>query len=182
MMEEGVSNFSVIHCASDVAGAASRAAGGSPRVIHSADQVREILTAFGFLTADRYSPFQAGVLTLHDRSTELLFVTLDKSSGYHARISYRDYAISPSRFHWQTQNAAAPETAAGRRYLESAANGWTFQLFVRARKGDAYRACGPVYLADPAEDVSGSQPMNIEWTLRVPLPAELFGTFSVLRG
>jgi hypothetical protein len=97
-------------------------------------------------------------------------------------ISYRDYAIRPTRFHWQTQNAASPETAAGRRYLESADNGWTFQLFVRARKGDAYRACGPVYLADPAEDVSGSRPMNLEWTLRVPLPAELFGAFSVLRG
>jgi hypothetical protein len=39
-----------------------------------------------------------------------------------------------------------------------------------------------VYLADAAEDVSGSRPMNLEWTLRVPLPAELFGAFSVLRG
>jgi hypothetical protein len=155
---------------------------GAPLVLHGAYQVREILTAFGSLTADRYVPFQAGVLALHDRSTELLFVTLDKSSGYHARISYRDYAISPTRFHWQTQNSASSETAAGRRYLASAENGWTFQLFVRARKRDPYRACGPVYLADPAADVSGSRPMNIEWTLRVPMPPELFSSFSVLRG
>jgi hypothetical protein len=49
-------------------------------VLHGAYQVREILTAFGFLTADRYTPFQTGVLALRDRSTELLFVTLDKSS------------------------------------------------------------------------------------------------------
>jgi hypothetical protein len=62
-----------------------------------------MLTAFGFLTADHYTPFQAGVLALRDRSTELFFGTLDKSSGHHARISYRDYAISPTRFHWQTQ-------------------------------------------------------------------------------
>jgi hypothetical protein len=88
------------------------------------------------------------VLALHDRSTELLFVTLDRSSVFHARISYRDSTNSPTRFHWQTQNSASPETAASRRYLESADNAWTFQLFVRARKGDAYRACGPVYLAD----------------------------------
>jgi len=152
-----------------------------PLHLHGTYQIREILTAVGFLGAHRYVPFQAGVLALHDRATELLFVTLDKSDGFHDRIAYHDYAVSPTRFHWQTQNSAGPDTSAGRRYLESAENGWSFQLFVRARKGDAYRACGPVYLADPA-DISGDRPMSIEWTLRVPLPPRLFSDFSVLRG
>ena len=48
----------------------------------------------------------------------------------------------------------------GRRYLESPGNGWQFQLLVRARKGDAYRACGRVSLER----------------------ARLFREFSVLRG
>jgi superfamily II DNA or RNA helicase/HKD family nuclease len=152
-----------------------------PLCLHGAYQLREILSAFGFLTADRYTPFRAGVLPLKERKLELLFVTLDKSSGFHERISYHDYAVSPSRFHWQTQNAAGPDTPAGRRYLESATNGWRFHLFVRVRKGDPYRACGPVYLADPA-DIKGDRPMNIEWTLEVPLPPHLFSRFSVLRG
>ena len=55
------------------------------------------------------------------------------------------------------------------------------QLFVRARKGEAYRACGPVYLAS-ADDISGDRPMSINWTLKVPLPPKLFSDFSVLRG
>lgn len=101
---------------------------------------------FGLLTADRRTPFQAGVLALNDRKTELLFVTLDKREGYHERIAYHDYAISAERFHWQSQNSAGPETMAGRRYLESPGNGWRFQLFVRAAKGEPYRACGPVTL------------------------------------
>jgi superfamily II DNA or RNA helicase/HKD family nuclease len=151
-----------------------------PLHLHGAYHIREILSAVGFLTENRYAPFQAGVLALHERRLELLFVTLDKSAGFHDRISYHDYAVSPARFHWQTQNSAGPDTPAGRRYLESPTNGWTFQLFVRARKGDPYRACGPVHLREPT-DITGDRPMSISWTLGVPLPPKLFGEYSVLR-
>ena len=150
----------------------------TPLCLHAAYGVREVLTAVGWLTASRRTPFQAGVLPLKNRKTELLFVTLDKSEGYHERIAYRDYAISTERFHWQTQNSAGPDTVAGRRYLDGAKQGWQFQLFVRARKSDAYRACGPVML----ESAEGDRPMTIVWRLRVPLPARLFREFSVLRG
>jgi superfamily II DNA or RNA helicase/HKD family nuclease len=152
-----------------------------PLQLHGAYRIREILAAVGYHTATRRTPFQAGVLGLKDRRIELLFVTLDKSEGFHDRIAYHDYAVSPERFHWQTQNSAGPKTAAGKRYLESPANGWTFQLFVRVRKDDPYRVCGPVRALSP-EDLSGNQPMNITWTLGTPLPPRLFADFSVLRG
>jgi hypothetical protein len=152
-----------------------------PLHLHSAYHVREILTAVGFLRENRYVPFQAGVLALHERNLELLFVTLDKSAGFHDGISYHDYAISPGRFHWQTQNTAGFHTPAGRRYVESATNSWTFRLFVRPRKGGPYRACGPVRLDDRA-DVTGDRPLSITWTLEVPLPPKLFGEFNILRG
>jgi len=150
----------------------------TPLCLHAAYGAREVLTAVGWLTASKRVPFQAGTLALHHRKTELLFVTLDKSEGYHDRVAYHDYAISAERFHWQTQNSAGPDTAAGRRYLESASNGWQFQLFVRPRKGDAYRACGPATL----ESVDGDRPMSIVWHLGTALPARLFREFSVLRG
>lgn len=149
-----------------------------PLCLHAAYGIREILTAVGWLTAERRTPFQAGVLALHDRKVELLFVTLDKRQGYHERIAYHDYAISAERFHWQSQNSAGPDTAAGRRYLESPDNGWRFQLFVRRAKGDAYRACGPVNL----ERAEGEKPMTVIWKLAVPLPRPLFQEFSLLRG
>lgn len=148
-----------------------------PLCLHAAYGVREILTAVGWLTAARRTPFQAGVLALHERKVELLFVTLDKREGYHEKIAYHDYAISAERFHWQSQNAAGPETPAGRRYLESPGNGWRFQLFVRTAKGQPYRACGPVTL----EQAEGSKPMSIHWRLEVPLPGPLFRAFSILR-
>ena len=148
-----------------------------PLCLHAAYGVREILTAVGWLTAARRTPFQAGVLALHERKVELLFVTLDKREGYHEKIAYHDYAISAERFHWQSQNSAGPETPAGRRYLESPGNGWRFQLFVRTAKGQPYRACGPVTL----EQAEGSKPMSIHWRLEVPLPGPLFRAFSILR-
>ena len=150
----------------------------TPLCLHAAYGAREVLTAVGWLTASRRAPFQAGVLPLTSRKTELLFVTLDKSEGYHDRIAYRDYAISAERFHWQTQNSAGPDTPSGRRYVESATNGWQFQLFVRPRKGEAYRACGRVSL----ESTHGNRPMSIVWKFEVSLPARLFREFSVLRG
>ena len=152
-----------------------------PLQLHGAYRIREILTAVGFLTAERRTPFQAGVLPLKERKTELLFVTLDKTAGYHDRIAYHDYAVSADRFHWQTQNAAGPDTPAGRRYLESPANGWSFQLFVRVGRDDPYRACGPVRVAG-REDITGDRPMSITWQLDVPLTPKLFSEFSVLRG
>lgn len=150
----------------------------TPLCLHAGYGAREILTAVRWLTASRRVPFQAGTLSLLSRQTELLFVTLDKSEGYHDRIAYHDYAISAERFHWQSQNSAGPDTPGGRRYLESATNGWQFQLFVRPRKGEAYRACGPVTL----ESAEGDRPMSIVWRLQTPLPARLFREFSVLRG
>jgi superfamily II DNA or RNA helicase/HKD family nuclease len=150
----------------------------APLCLHAGYGIREILTSVGWLTPERRTPFQAGVLALQDRKVELLFVTLDKSEGFHDRIAYHDYAISAERFHWQSQNSVGPDTAAGRRYLESPQNGWSFQLFVRRRKGEPYRACGPVVL----EQAEGTRPMSIVWKLAVPLPALLFQEFSVLRG
>lgn len=150
----------------------------TPLCLHASYGAREILTAVGWLSASRRAPFQAGVLRLTERKTELLFVTLDKSEGYHDRIAYHDYAISIDRFHWQTQNSAGPDTPAGRRYLDSVSNGWQFQLFVRTHKETPYRACGRVTL----ESAEGDRPMTIVWRLESQLPTALFREFSVLRG
>ena len=69
------------------------------------------------------------------------------------------------RFHGQSQNSAGPDTTGGRRYLESATNGWQFQLFVRPRRGEAYCACGPLLL----ESAEGDRPMSLVWQFQAPL-------------
>ncbi|RUO63673.1 DUF3427 domain-containing protein [Pseudidiomarina insulisalsae] len=145
--------------------------------LHSAYKIREILTAVDYYTESSYSPFQAGVWRDQEAKLELLFVTLDKQNALHEGVAYDDYAISRELFHWQSQNTAAPHTAAGRRYLESETNGWRYQLFVRLNKESAYRACGPVTFVKS----EGERPMNITWRLKHPLSAKLFQEYSVAR-
>jgi superfamily II DNA or RNA helicase len=148
----------------------------TPLKLHSAYHIREILTAVGFLTADKRSPFQAGVLALEQLKTEILFVTLDKQNASHEGVAYNDYAISNQLFHWQSQNSASPGSKVGKRYLQSPDNGWTFQLFVRVNGSSPYYACGPVSLTKS----QGEKPMNITWKLKTPLPMRLFQAFSIL--
>ena len=149
----------------------------TPLRLHARYAMREILTAVGWLTAEKRTPATSGVLPLTARRTELLFVTLDKSQGFHDRTAYRDHAIDPAHFHWQSQNSARRDRGAGLRYLGAPGNGWQFQLFTRERPGDAYAACGPVLLTS----AEGDKPISIVWRLASPLPARLFTAFSVLR-
>ncbi|MBN1241082.1 MAG: DUF3427 domain-containing protein [Spirochaetales bacterium] len=149
----------------------------TPLSLHASYSRREILTAVGLHTASARPSYREGVLPMHDRKLELFFVTLDKREGFHEAIAYHDYAISPELFHWQSQNAAGPDTGAGRRYIDSPGNGWTFQLFVRIDKDHSFKACGPVAL----ESWSGDRPLSIVWKLAASLPASLYREFSVLR-
>ena len=151
-----------------------------PIVLHARYQLRELLTVAGLHTASERKAFREGILRLKDIKQELIFVTLDKSEGFHDRIAYHDYAVSPTRFHWQTQNSAGPDTLGGRQYLESLSNGWRFQLFVRANKEHAYTACGSVRIRGQ-NDLSGDRPMTVIWTLDHALPIALFREFGVLR-
>jgi superfamily II DNA or RNA helicase len=138
----------------------------------------EILSAVGYLTPSARPLSDSGCLPLPQEQIEILFVTLDKSEGFEERVQFKDYAISPDLFHWQTQNRAGINNNSGRRYTESPTNGWTFQLFVREDRESAYVALGSV------ERVSheGDRPISITWRLNRPLTAELFRKFSVLRG
>ncbi|HQX90656.1 MAG TPA: DUF3427 domain-containing protein [Moraxellaceae bacterium] len=137
----------------------------------------EILASVGRHTDDKRASSREGVLRLTEQKIELMFVTLDKSKGFHADISYRDYAVCPSVFHWQTQNSTKPESDVGRQYRESPVNGWRFFLFVREGTDDAYHALGQVVQGG----VTGSAPMSITWNLVQPMEMALFQRLSVLR-
>ncbi len=108
---------------------------------------------------------------------ELLFVTLVKEEKHFSPTTrYRDFAISPHLFHWQTQSTAGPDTMAGRRYLEQATNGNRFLLFVRKHKGEEFHFLGPVRCVSH----EGSRPMSITWRLEHPMPPALYQEFATL--
>jgi hypothetical protein len=116
---------------------------------------------------------------LEEEQREILLVTLDKTgASFSPTTRYRDYAISQSLFHWETQSSASVSRPSGRRYLDGATNGWTFYLFVRETpvSPEQYAFLGPVRL----KTSTGDRPIAITWDLVHAMPAALFERFATL--
>lgn len=148
-----------------------------PLALHRHYTRREIVAAVGFVRpGEKGVTPQGGILKLAgDR--ELLLVTLDKSgSSFSPTTRYRDYAMSPSLFHWETQSAASINRASGRRYIESPSNGWSFYLFVRTDPEAPYAFLGPVSF----RSATGDRPIGVTWELATPMPGALFDRFATL--
>ncbi len=149
-----------------------------PLALHRHYSRREIVAAVGFVKpgSKGITP-QAGILQLRDDKRELLFVTLDKSaSSFSPTTRYRDYAISRTLFHWETQAVASRDRPSGRRYLESPGNGWSFYLFVRTDPDAPYAFLGPARF----ESAKGDRPIGITWRLEHPIAGALFADFATL--
>jgi superfamily II DNA or RNA helicase len=149
----------------------------SPLKMHVRYPKEHILVAFGDTTIDRKSSSREGVLNIADANTELLFVTLDKcEKQFSATTMYHDYAISPTLFHWQTQNSSKPTSGKGISYIQQKLNKKTFILFVREQAKDEYGKTMGFVNFGPVDFVKyeGSQPMNITWKLKHPMPAYMW--------
>ncbi|MFT5809209.1 MAG: hypothetical protein ACI9LG_003541, partial [Moritella dasanensis] len=149
----------------------------SPIKMHVRYPKEHILVAFGDSRFDKKSSSREGVLNISDINTELLFVTLNKcETQFSPTTMYHDYAISPSLFHWQTQNSAKPTSGKGLGYIQQPQSGKTILLFVREQaKDENGRTMGFVNFG-PAEFVKyeGCQPMSITWKLTHEMPAYLW--------
>ena len=138
----------------------------SPLNMHVRYPKEHILVAFGDSTFVKKSSSREGVLNIANANTELLFVTLNKcEKQFSATTMYHDYAISPTLFHWQTQNSARPNSGQGLGYITQQETKKTFLLFVREQgKDENGRTMGFVNFG-PVDFVKyeGSQSMNITW-------------------
>ncbi|MFS1425316.1 DUF3427 domain-containing protein [Shewanella sp. 10N.286.48.B5] len=149
----------------------------SPLKMHVRYPKEHILVAFGDSTFDKKSSSREGILDIPNSNVALLFVTLNKcEKQFSATTMYHDYAISPTLFHWQTPNSSKPCSGRGLSYINQSKNGKTFILFVREQAKDQHgRTMGFVNFG-PIDFVKyeGSQPMNITWKLKHPMPAYLW--------
>ncbi|ARD43056.1 DEAD/DEAH box helicase [Colwellia sp. PAMC 21821] len=149
----------------------------SPLKMHVRYPKEHILVAFADSTFTKKSSSREGVLNIANANTELLFVTLNKcEKQFSATTMYHDYAISPTLFHWQTQNSARPNSGRGLGYITQKETKKTYLLFVREQgKDENGRTMGFVNFG-PVDFVKheGSQPMNITWKLKHPMPAYLW--------
>ena len=86
---------------------------------------------------------------------------------------YEDYAISRTRFHWQSQSTTAADSPTGQRYIHHRERGSKVLLFVREFKNDSLGTSPYTFLGQACYvSHTGSRPMNIVWQLEKPIPAK----------
>ena len=148
-----------------------------PLKVHSRYTREQILAAFGLSTFEQKSSNREGNAIVRTHNIELLFITLNKSErDFSPTTLYEDFAVSDTEFHWQSHNAAGPDTERGRNYINHEKIGRRILLFVRERNLDEFgNAMGSVFLGEAKLiDFSGSKPMNVTWRLETPMPPYLW--------
>ena len=150
----------------------------SPLFLHRQYTRDEVLVGLGVPEFVGKRHTQTGRFWIDELNTEVFFVTLDKSDkAFSPTTRYEDFAVSPTRFHWQSQSTTDGGSKIGERYVRQSENGATFLLFVRPKKTDAFMFLGPLRYVSH----SGSRPMSIYWDVVHPMPAWFFEICASLR-
>jgi len=120
-----------------------------------------------------FQPGGYGVLWHQPTATDLLFVTLRKSEAlFSPTTRYRDLALGPSLFHWESQSTTTAASPTGQRYIHHAARGSRVLLFVREQRNQGSVTEPFVCLGFARyESHEGERPMTIRWRLERQIPA-----------
>lgn len=148
-----------------------------PLDIHCKYSRDEILAAFEDIRKGKLYKPREGVYFNKATNCNILFVTLNKSEKeYSPSTMYKDYAISETLFHWQSQSNTRPSKTKGQRHIKHQEKGITPLLFIRNSKRDERGETEPYFFAGPVKlkKWEGEQPMDIIWKVEEPLPADIY--------
>ncbi|TCO38152.1 superfamily II DNA or RNA helicase [Kribbella antiqua] len=157
--------------------------GDVPLRVHARYQREEILAALNYANLRRRpSTFQSGVLYSEEKNTDAFLVTLTKSEAdYSPTTMYRDYAISPTLFHWESQSNTSVGSRTGQRYLNHRELGTNILIFARQHKLTDLGTSPYVFLGPATHTThTGDRPIAITWRLTHPMPTDLFQAASVV--
>lgn len=119
---------------------------------------------------------QQGVFRVVGTSTDVLLVTLKKNEkNYSPTTMYRDAIISSSILHWESQSTTSIDSPTGRRYINHKEEGSEVVIFARETENGEFGVAAPYLCLGTADFVSaqGSRPIEIDWKLRTPIPADV---------
>jgi superfamily II DNA or RNA helicase/HKD family nuclease len=156
----------------------------APLSVHARHTMDDVLTAFGLLDLGKPAWKQTGTLRDERTNTELFFVTLEKSEReYSPTTLYKDYAIAPHLFHWESQSTTTQKSKTAQRYIHHRERGVNILLFVRQRRTEDGRTM-PYTLLGQVDYVShkGERPISFTWKLRRRMPADFFRQAKVAAG
>lgn len=150
-----------------------------PLAINARYSSEEILAALGWakLGGSVPSTMREGVAWCPAVPCDALLVTLRKNENeFSPQTMYRDFALTPNLFHWESQNRTSARSTTGLRYQNHEREGSHVLLFTRERKADEYRHPEPFVFHGTVRYVEhrGERPMAITWKLDEEMPADLF--------
>lgn len=156
-----------------------------PLCSHASYWRSEVLAAlnFGSIEQGRAVEHREGVAWCPASSTDALFVTLNKDEAVHnPNTLYKDYALSPSLFHWESQNSTSPQTPTGYRYLNQLESRSNVVLFTREEAKDCEGKAQPFVCLGLVDyvDHRGSKPIAITWRLKREMPVDVFSAANAV--
>ena len=155
-----------------------------PLSVHAQHSLVEIMAAVGRITPGNFYQHREGAYRDEKTNSDLFFVTLEKSErDYSPSTLYKDYAISPTHFHWESQSTTTQRSPTGQRYIHHRERGGNILLFVRQRRMEGYRTA-PYVLLSPVDYVAHKEerPIKFTWQMRRPMPADFFRQAKVAAG
>jgi hypothetical protein len=156
-----------------------------PLALHARYTRDEVLAALGRSTLAKPFTHREGPFWHPETNTDYFFVTLEKSEKYYSPSTrYRDYAIAPDVFHWESQSQTRAGSPTGQRYIHHTHRGSHVMLLVRPSNKDAWGRTPPFTFVGPATYVShtGERPMAIVWRLHRAMPMDVFKAARVAAG
>ena len=133
--------------------------------VHARYQREEILAALDF---PRESEQHArGRWYSREKNIDVFLITLKKSEAdYSPTTMYRDYPISPTLFHWESQSTTSWSSETGQRYVNGTS---TVLLFAREEPKDEFGHLRvPVPWRGRHVTHEGERPIAITWELSQP--------------
>jgi superfamily II DNA or RNA helicase/HKD family nuclease len=156
---------------------------GVPIRSHATYSLDEIMAGFGVERSGHiYRPRGQGVWYEPSAGADLLFITLEKTEQeYSPTTLYEDYPMSPTEFHWESQNSTSPVSPVGRRYIDGSSH---VLLFARLRRRDDRGITMPYVLLGRARYLrhESERPMRIVWRLDHPMPPDWFSEVKLAAG
>ena len=117
---------------------------------------------------------QSGVVPVPGKNVTAFFVTRMKSeSEFTPETMYKDFAITPEKFKWDSQNRTKVSSDEAQSYIKGTC---TPLLFIQEHKSGVLDIPEGFTYLGPLEYVSheGEAPIAFEWKLKYPMPARVY--------
>jgi hypothetical protein len=142
--------------------------------LHAAYGSAEIKAALGLATLAAAGPTGQGVIHVAEHKCYIHLVTFRKDErAFSPTTRYRDYPVSATRLHWESQSTTSQTSPTGQNYLHFRERGYTILFFARVERQVDGETAPFVYLGPAAAllDATGDRPIRMVWELAHPMPA-----------